>query len=253
MPEENDFLYFSSVEDAVNELHRRRNDPALLALVHDVLGADVPTPFDIRTPRAVFARHIASPSLEFDYFYKQAKESGLAPLMLETAATKFVAKNWEKYCLARLSFVEKRGGTYFKTAVKRVIDFNADEGKELSTLKTLSGESLVDFHHRLLAASLKDESLEVYDFSSWFLPNRGADRWSYYLRYLQLFLVHGILFENFLLDKKEREFTESVVIPSFRIVKDVFGVPPIIVRTVPKEVEDEFYWCYYDTRIRDLL
>jgi hypothetical protein len=252
MPSEADFLY-SSLEEAVAELSLRRSDKEFCNFVDNLfIKRDIPDPLQNMPPRAVFARYIASPTLEFEAFYSLAVKSGLSPLMLEFASDKLVARNWEKFCLCKMSFVKREQMTGQKIAVNNLINFNLDEGKALKDIQTKSGESLVDFHHQLMQKFLNGAPLEIYDFSEWFIPNRGSERWSYYLRYISLFICHGILFENFLMDRKEIEFTTQVVMPAFKTITDVTGRKPLIVRALPSESENEPYWCYYDKQIKDL-
>lgn len=250
MPVSTDFLYYRSVDEAIAELQRRKEDARFCSFVDEVFGLDIPAPFRGDTPRAVFARFIASPTFEFEAFYGTATAHGMAPLMLEFTSDKLVARNYEKYALCRMAYGRKAGPNIQKTRVDNLINFNTDEGKPLSSITTKYGPSLVDFHHDLMNTHLAGRPLEVHDFSDWFVPNRGSDRWSYYLRYLGLFLHNAILFENFLSSEREAAFTEEIVIPAFRTITDVAGCSPLIVPAIPRETEDELYWCYYDEKLR---
>lgn len=253
MPTDTDFLYFPSAETAREELDRRQKDSGFRAFVDTLFGIKVPKPLQ-EGPRAIFSRPIASPTIEFCSFYEQAARTGLPAAVFEYTADKYVARNWEKYCLGKLIFAKECSGSYEKISAERIIDFNTYEGKPIVDIQTSDGMLLTDFHHALLRNHLDGKPVEQYDFSDWFIPSRGNDRWSYYLRYLGLFLAHGILFENFLLDKRERDFTMEVVMPAFRTITDVAGYAPIIVRAMPIETEQNSdYWCYYDESVRKHL
>ncbi|KND47367.1 MAG: hypothetical protein AB199_02980 [Parcubacteria bacterium C7867-004] len=248
MSAETDFLYYTSAEEAIEELRRRQADPTFCAFIESLFGIEIP-PMLLSGPMAIFSRPIASPSYEFCAFYEQAERIGLPAGVFEYTADKFVARNWEKYCLGRLAFTSSEDDQ--RLTLQRIVDFNRDEGKLLSEITTIAGTPLTDFHHDLLSRYLKGRPIELYDFSDWFIPNRGGDRWSYYLRYLGLFLVHGILFENFLMDKREASFTTEVVMPAFRTLADAAGCAPLIVRAMPAEKEGQSdQWCYYHDSLR---
>lgn len=255
---QNDFLY-TSLPDALKELENRRSDFKFKQLVQELLGSDIPPSLQ-EEPRAVMVRYITSPRFEYDYFQDHVSKSGLKPLLLEYTDDKFIAKNWEKYHLARMFFARKplSLGLAPTCVVDTIctIDFNRFQGRSLRELETTWGENFIVFHHRLLNSYLRHrdwETPEIEDFSEWFRRNSGPDLWTYYPRYLALFLLNGILFENFILDPKERFFTERVVMPAFKTIADVMGRRPLIVRLVPSEIEHESHLCYYDEKIRGMI
>jgi hypothetical protein len=250
MNEDLDKIYLS-LDDAKRELARRQEDTELMSFVSSLLGP-LPDELNLSGKKAVFVRYVATPSLEMDLFLETAQKSGLEPIALEFLEDKYVARNTEKYNLGKLSFVDVKN-VHKKLFVENIIDFNHDEGKKIVDIYTNKKEKLVDLHHRLLEARYGEATPEVHDFSEWFKGNRGLDKWSYYLRYLSIFLCNGILFENFLLNTKEVEFTTQVVFPAIRTIYDVTGLMPLIVRLVPKETETEPYWCYYAKETRDLI
>jgi len=243
---------YTELPEALEELKRRRADKALCKKVADFFSKLPPPDLLTKEPRAVLTRYIVSPTIETERFCKIVKGSGLKPLFLEYADDKFVARNFEKYCLGRLHFARDNEKNKKGIVVLRVVNFNKNEGKLLNRIMTEQGESLVDFHHRLFTQSGYVESPEIFDFSEWFKKGRQLSGNYYYLFYLTLFLTHGILFENFLLDKREHEFTERKVVPAFKHIMDTFGVRPLIVPLTPPETATEPHWCYYEKRLRKL-
>ncbi len=244
---------YTPLQDVLGELERRRQDKELCKKVDDFFGNFKPPQEFGKRPRGVMVRCIASPTIEYEYFKGVQRGLRLDPLFLEFSADKFVAKNHEKYGLCRLSFVKSE--PKFKRRIvqkRRIVNFNVYEGHALNAIRTEEGGSLVDFHHSLLARSGLDKGVEVSDFSDWFLKSRTLSE-EYYLYYLALFLVHGVLFENFLFNKDEQFFTETKVLPAFQKLTEMFGVRPLIVPIVPLEEEEAPYWYYYDEKIMKLI
>lgn len=247
-------LLYTPLQEVLGELQRRRENRKLRQQVSDFFGDFRPPAAFESGPRSVMVRYIASPTLELSFFADIQKNLRLKPLLLEFTADKFVARNFEKYNLCKLTFVKNGGGFTNKvTAVRRVVDFNTYEGKPLRAIKTVWGDSLVDFHHKLLQSSDMSKGFEVSDFSEWFRRSCVLSGEYYYLYYLALFLTHGILFENFLLDKRELPFTQKRVLPAFQRLTDIFGVRPLIVPIATQADEGAPHWCYYDDRIQKML
>lgn len=130
----------------------------------------------------------------------------------------------------------------------RIIDFGKTENQPIETIKTKWGESLADFHHRLL--TIAGLSIELSDASSWYKSN-GKKAAGYYDKFLSLFLCHGILFENFITNEEEDRFSKSVVFPAFKQVVDHFGIKPLIVPLVPHETASTIYWRCYPAELEE--
>jgi hypothetical protein len=236
---------YTPLSEARKEIWRRWNDKALRQKVKDFLGGDVPEIFG-GSPKAVLARHVASPTYEFRNFLDLASLSGLDFVCLEYLGDKFRSMNPSKYYLGKLFFSDgmgKNGGE--RVNAVKVVDFDGSEGRKISDLKTLGGENFVDFHHGILHAEGIDvDEKRLFDLSGWYGRNGGSAK-KYYSRYFSLFICYGILFENYMLSKGEGEFTREVVLPSFDAVSDFFGVKPLIVPLVPIEEEDDPHAWYY--------
>ncbi len=87
-------------------------------------------------------------------------------------------------------------------------------------------------------------NIEVFDATDWYRRN-GNKSLSHYKPFLALFICHGVLFENFLTEGKERDFTFNVVLPAFKTVEQLFGMKPLIVRLLPRESEADKKWMWY--------
>lgn len=242
-----DRAIYSTFEEAITELERRRKDPILQEKIKALLGDNIPIPLQFE-PRAILFRHIATPNYEVRRFFTLLEASErIKPLFFEYSNDKFVTINEEKHALGKLLFYAgqgKKGGA--KIDSLNIIDFNAYNGKKISEVKTLWGESLFEFHHELFAR-FREEKDMFFDASEWF-ASHGTNAAGYYPSFLLLFVLNGILFENFLLDAKGVSFTKEVFLPAFQSVIDKVGVKPLIVNLEPTEIENDAFWlCHPHT------
>jgi hypothetical protein len=233
------------------EIWKRWNDKELRKKVEDFLGGDIPKILRGKEPGAVLSRDVISPNKEFFYFLDLLDDVKMNPAFLEYLDGKFVAKNFNKYHLCRMFFYNgrgKNGGD--KISTLKVVNFNTMEGKKIKHLKTIGGENFVDFHHKILEKNIpkKINIGKICDISHWFNKHRKMSKY-YYLRYLALFLCHGILFDNFITKNGEGDFTEKKIIPSFKKLEKIFGIKPLVVPLTPIEDESELYWWCYPAKI----
>jgi hypothetical protein len=128
---------------------------------------------------------------------------------------------------------------------KKIINFENVEGKQLLTIKTLWGEGLVDFHHFFLLQMFPTMKGRIIDISGW-ARKQGNTPKEYYPKVLSLALCFFVLFEDIDLVENELNFTNEVIISSFREVEKEFGLRPLIVRISKKEeqAKNPFWWCY---------
>lgn len=240
----NSFVY-TPVEEAIAELKKRREDSSLLQRTAELLGGNLPDPLRDR-PRGVLFRQVATPNYELRRFVSIVDAMGLDPLFWEYHADKFVSKNEVKYYLGMLAFAKGRGkkGGLIRD-YQKVIDFNASGGKKLSEIKTLWGESLASFHHSLFSNTYRPMPPECFfDASNW-LKENGGTALDYYKNYLLLFVAHGVLLENVMLDEKEASFTRDIFLPALIEVRKKTGLKPLIVALEPTDIEtDEFWMCH---------
>ncbi len=236
-------MLYIPLQEAKLEIKRRFADDNLRAKVVEFLGGDLPPVFS-QEPRAVSIIHIASPHLAFSHFIHGAHQLGLKPLVFEYLDDLFLTTNFDKASLGKMTFSlgRDKNGSITKTS-RQVIDLSGkEEKKPFHQIKTLWGENFIDFHHRLLANTFPEA--EVYDGSQWY-HKKGASAKIYYRYVMALFICHGVLFENFLLDKNEIEFTNNIIIPAFREVRDFFDLEPLIVPIAPLDVQEDRSWWYY--------
>jgi len=244
---------YTPLSVAKKEIERRWNDKELRKKVEDFLGGDMPK-FLKNSPRAVLVRYVVSPDIEFSHFLDLAKEIKLKPICYEYSRDKFVASNSDKYHLCKLFFHDGNGKKWGdKINTMRIVDFNKTEGKMLNKIKTLWGDNFVDFHHRILFDSYPKMKTSITDFSNWFNKQKKKSKQYYYIYYLSIFICHGILFENFLTNEEENEFTYKKVLPSLKKLQKIFGIKPLIVPLAPIEDENYLYWWCYPESVKKNL
>lgn len=243
---------YTPLSVAKEEIWRRWNDKKLKNKVEEFLNGDVPK-FLQEKPKAYLGRHIASPNFEFIRFLESAQTIGLEPVCPEYLQDKFSAANFEKYHLGKIFLHNgkgKKGGD--KITTSRIIDFTDSEGKKLEHLKTCWGDSFCGFHHKLLDTICPSDNRIIFDISPWIIRN-GKNPELFYSKFFALFICHGVLFENFLLNKGENYFSNNVVIPNFKKIYKKFGIKPLIVPLVPIEKETDIYWWCYPEKVNKLF
>ncbi len=241
----NDYLY-TPVNDAILELEKRSKDLSIKTV------SCVPKIFE-NSFKAVLHRQLVTPNYEVLRFVSIADGMDLDPLFFEYTEDKFVTENEWKYSLGCQSFYMghgKKGGIKLKNL--KVIDFNASNGKKISEVKTLWSQTLPDFHHELFLTRFPNFGKNLFDGSSWYKDNGGNAK-GYYKPFLSLFIKHGILFENFLLDYKELSFTKEVFLPAFLEIAEETGLKPLIVALEPTEIEEDIFWLCHPSPVIDCV
>jgi len=169
---------------------------------------------------------------------------------LEYHSDIFVHINEEKKGLGRLRLTLEDG----TKATVDILDFHAAEKKSLKGIKIKNGESLICFHHNLFRDS--GYNVKFHENSKWF---HGLGKASDYYYFLFLhFIAHGVLFELFSLDDREKceaKFFEDIVAPNIERIQSEYGLKPMIVRSYPEKQTDEedFYWWCYPPHVNDYL
>ena len=245
---------YTSMEEAREEIWRRWNDRTLRKKVEAFLG-HVPDHMTTN-PRAILNRDIATPDNEFREFIRKAYRIGLSPLVSEYSDDKFVGINPDKLSLAKMAIStgrDKNGGALFRYIT--VIDYPKHDGKKFSEIITLWGEQFVSFHHRLLRLHFPD--VEVFDNSEW-LKSKGDGARDFYPYELGLCICHGVLFEDFLISGAEKRFCEDVVMPTFDKLVAMFGIKPLIVpllskQLVGRDAGDSYWSCYPNCLKEEIL
>lgn len=240
-----EFVY-TPIDRAITEIKQRKSDEILELRVSKILKNDVPKIFIDHTNAVIF-RQIATPNYEIRRFVNLVDFlSGFNLLFFEFHQDKFTSNNEYKHSLGQLRFFDgygKKGGAKIERV--NIIDFNSCNGKTFSDIRTLWNESLISFHKRFFKEtyiSLKRDN--YFEASNW-LQKHGSSAKDYYIDFLALFVRHSILFENFLLDEKEVDFSRKVFLPAFINVYKKTGKKPLVVALEPTESEtDEFWICH---------
>jgi len=192
-------------------------------------------------PTAVLWRHVATPNFELLHFASVAREWNLHPLVLTFNRDKFVTRNPAKCALARLRFSSNPSDGSYSTIV--AADWAKAEGEMISDVRAASGDWLVNFHQKFLSSSELSE-VRTLDISDW-LHVHGPTAKSYYRHFFALFTRSAILFDTFLGDSKEEQFTLEVVIPAFDAAFLEHGQRPLICRLDPAGLEGHSHWLRY--------
>lgn len=246
-----DVYVYTPWREAVAELRRRRKDPKLAKRVRKLLPHGVPAPLK-DAPCLVLFRHIATPNYEINRFMACADSiTDFKTLILEYGEDKFIDRNQGKYYLGKMRFyrgLNKHGDPVHENI--GVIDFNASNTKPINTLKTKWDDDFVEFHHNLFDNHFPEFTHVRHDISSW-LHKHGERAGDYYKSFLSLFVRDGILFENFLLDKRERGFTEKIILPTLLEIERETGYKPLIVTMAPTTMEEDAFWYSYPEKVRE--
>jgi len=238
---------YTPLEEALEELHSRRHALAGRTPGRDWLPDDLPD----QRGCAFLSRYIATPNHETHRFLELADGAGLLPVIAGFALDKFVTHNPLKRALARMGFhcgYNKHGHSLVEFV--NVLNDN-QQGRALGSLQTSWGQSLIAFHHELLAHSLNGgRHPYVFDASSQCARAGGSTAASYREFYLHLCVADGLLFEDFLLDQMELPFTRDVVLPAFDEVTARFGVRPLIVHMTSPEEQSLPHWYWYPEELK---
>lgn len=242
--------------DALAELERRRKDPVLRKKIEEYLRGDIPEYFG-DLPTLYLARHIATPNFETLRFLHLVEPLGLATVIGQDLQDKFVSKNQLKKALGKLSVSTgiTKHGLEFKEHFEnvRVVDFTKANGKLFSDITTTWGEPLAQFHNELFK-ELTNINVTIVDDSAWIDRHHRGHLVSHYRKFLTLFILHGVLFEDYSLDdKEERKFIQKVLEPAFKSVEKKFGCRPLIAQLTPTTVESPEYWISYPRKVLSLV
>lgn len=230
---------YTPLHEAAEILRARQENAVLRARVDEYHQAHPPT-FMQGGPWGCMLRQVVTGDYEFSRFIALTEEIGLPPLGLSFVEDRFCSKNPDKKCLARLPFWDRH-----QERILNIVGILQD-GPALSAIRCRNGMPLVEFHRRLLEQRHPGFSASIRDFSKW---ARAVSREHFdYVHFLALFVIHGVLFENFRTDDEdEREFAFGRTIPAFEEVEQLFGVRPLIVRLFSdEEVGDPKWWRYPD-------
>lgn len=247
-----DYVYFSSMEEAMAELERRRNDKELQKKVEEYFK-DVGIPEHFQGDISVaMCRAVVTPNIETSRFLIIADGVDLKPVFLEYHSDQFSTHNAWKKSIGRLGFYEgigKRGGLII--SYQEIINFFLSYKKSIKEINTLWGENLIEFHHRLFFENYSHiPKKTIFDASEWLYKN-GYSAKEYYAKLLGLFITNAILLENFVPNGNELDFTKNIFLPAFNKVTKSFGVKPVIVSLSPTNIETEDFWFCQNSKTKN--
>jgi hypothetical protein len=244
-------VVYTSLPDAVRLLKERQKDKELIKKVEELLDGDIPESLKKMDLYAVNEEQIATPNYDTKRFVNLANEFCLKPVFSEYYDDKFSSNNAFKHSLGVIHLengIYKNGESKLENIT--IVDFNKYNGKPIRDVQTLWSESLVDFHHRLFDVSgIKKENLIFHDDSSW-LKRNGGKAEKYYEKEILLYICHGILFQNFLLNKNESDFTKNIFLPALQNAINLTGLKPLIVPLTDIQNEEDLLWYFYDIKIK---
>ncbi|HYE23137.1 MAG TPA: hypothetical protein VEA92_01640 [Candidatus Paceibacterota bacterium] len=241
---------------ALEEIHRRSGDTALKRRVEQYLNYDIPE-YMQGDPVLYLARHVATPNFETLRFLHLLEPLGLPIVISQDTKDTFTSTNMLKRFLGKMPVLtritQKDGATHELYRNTTIIDFAQAQGRPFSEVKTLWGESLIDFHTRLFS-EMKNGRACIVDDAAWIDRNERGNLLEHYKRFLALFVAHGVLFEDYLIeDKEEEHFMREVLEPAFAFVEETFGVRPLITQLTPSSVESVKFWLSYPKDVLPLL
>ncbi len=245
---------YTPLSEALKILEERQKDKELVKKIEELLGGDIPLCFSKEKHNAVHFRQIATPNFDALWFLDLAQLFDLQPIFFEYYDDKFTSNNEFKHSLAQLRIhngINKNGD--HKRELSTIVDFNQYNGKQLKEVLTLWDEPLIDFHRKIFDLyKLPKENINFFDASNWFNKHGHAAK-EYYKEFFLLFVKDGILFENFLTEGTDGEFSKSIVLPAIEYVYEKTGSKPLIVPIPPMDFEDDEHWISYNPLVKDII
>ncbi|MEI7809967.1 MAG: hypothetical protein WCI41_00195 [bacterium] len=236
---------YTPIEEAGEIIRKRWEDKDLRKRVEEKLNGDIPEILK-DGPHGLIWRCICTPDGEFQRFLDLCEIAKLKPVGFENSQDKFVAGNFTKYGLTKLSFSDGLDKNNNNIVIKKsIVDFNKFEGKKMCDLETLWGENLVDFHHFFLESIFPVMKDNVIDMSEWMKRNGEIPK-KYYFSILSFAICHTVYFDDYDLIESEESFTNEIILPTLKEVENYFGIKPIIVKIskVGEHEKDPYWWCY---------
>lgn len=192
-----------------------------------------------------------TPNLEIGRMIDVCDFLNLSPVLLDNVTDKFSCKSRSKYYLGRMAFFSgfgKNGG--MKIDYRKVIDFNGSEGKMQSGVQTIYGDDLMTFHKKIFNEKYHFLSRAEYDIEGLSKESSPIEIYKFIFR---MSIAKGVMLENFAYQDVEREFINDVVYPAFISVWNETGYKPIVIPFEPTEMDDEDFWYYYFSNIKDII
>lgn len=246
-------IVYTPLSEALQLLEERQKDTELMAKVEKLLNDSIPD--ELRNNKcAIMARQIVTPNYDVRSFISIAIDNNLKPVFFENTDDKFVCDNEYKHSLGQLIIhnqIDKAGN--FIEEKFTVIDFNKSNGKKLKEVKTLTGETLEEFHKKLFTSYGIDLSKICFLNCSDWVNKNGKKAANYYSNFFLFFICNGILFENFVISGSDGLFAKEVVLPAIEEVINLTGIKPIIVPIPPMDIEDDSHWMSHDKVVKQFI
>ncbi|MEJ5999597.1 hypothetical protein [Paucibacter soli] len=241
-------------EHALETLRTRRRDSILLGKVTDRLDGDLPK--WVGGEVAYFSRHVASPNHETIAMVKDFSALGFEVVIGQDSGDKFTSVNHMKRALGSIHVlvdVAEVGGVRKEIFRKyKIVDFDAVNGKRIEDVKTLWGQSLMQFHNELFSEIVTDR-VRLVDDAKWISRRGRSDIKRHYADQFSLYAAHAVMVEGYFTHvREEAEFVEKLVLPTFESVAQEFGVLPLIANLYPYRRSDE-YWFGYPPEVEVVL
>jgi len=233
---------YCTTREALDELEKRQGNTAIDDYLAKVTPSGIPEILKGKKSLVLF-RHIATPNYEIRRFFIVADAlDHLQPVLLEYLDDKFTNRNEWKFSLGKVPFYRgenSKGESMIE--YQNIIDINSSNNKPISSVRTVWDQPLADFHHELFLEAFPNSFGSVFDLSKW-LHQNGSGARDYYKAFLSLFLKHGILLENFLLDGTEAQFIKEIIVPTLLEIERETGLRPLIMALEPTEIESSKFW-----------
>lgn len=247
-------VVYTPLSEALKILDERQKDPVLIAKIEKLLNGDIPEPLKNKDRYGIFGKQVATPNYDARWFIDLTRNNNLKTFFYEYHHDKFTSKNYFKYSLGQIHIHNKcnKKGENIEEKIT-IIDFNKSEGEKIKNIKTLWGESLVNFHKKIFEIyNYNINDFIFYDGSEW-LERNGGSAINYYKKDLLLYVCHGILFENFLIEGEDGKFTREILLPSFDWAYQKTGYKPLIVPIPPMEDQTNNHWVSYGNEVKKLI
>jgi hypothetical protein len=235
------------LDEAVEEISRRRQDGDLKEAVIQYLNNDIPNHFKDIDPIMYLCRHVATPNYETLRFVELAKSTGLPMVIGQDLTDIFVSNNTLKRALGKMPVT--RGVTRDGQEIIEhltVVDFAEAQGERLADVRTKQGTPLSQFHDNLLRQFYPKE-ISIVDEAQWIDRHGRGDIGAHYKKLLGLLITHGIMFEFY--EPDEIDFVHEVLFPAFSEVESHFGHRPLIVNLVDDSLASLRNWNSYPSVI----
>jgi len=174
---------YTPLTEAIKILEERQKNPDLIKKIETLLDNNIPEPLKKIDKYAISAKQVATPNFDTRWFLKLAKEFQLKPFFSEYFDDKFTSNNSFKHSLGQLLIYNdiNRKGENIREKVK-IVDFDKYDGKPIKNVKTIWGESLIDFHKGLFNVyGYNLDEFILYDASD-LLKKNGSKAERYYVK-----------------------------------------------------------------------